>query len=405
MLTDTKVRALKPKPAPYKVSDSGGLYLQIQPNGSRLWRQAYRFNGKQRTAAFGAYPHVSLSDARARRDATRLQLRAGEDPAAVVKAKKMVAATTFRAVAEEWKNVKLLAEGKAPSTLSLNRWAIGILNDGIGDKPISEIEAPDVLEVLRRIEAAGRYQSVARVRGIASSIFRFGIASGYCKRDPAADLRGALTSAVSTPHAAVTDPADVGELLRAIDGYDGVPILRLALQFLALTFLRPGEVCSAEWSEIEGNIWDVPGPKMKMRLPHRVPLSRQALAVLDELREITGKRKYLFASPTKPSRPIGTQRLNHVLNEIGFDHDRHVGHGFRSTFSTIANESGKWTPDVIELCLAHIPTGVRAIYNRSAYWPERVALMQWYSDHLDELRSRGRVVEMADRKVVVGAGA
>jgi integrase len=404
MLTDAQVRSLKPKEAPYKVSDSGGLFLLIQPNGSRLWRMAYRFNRKQRTAAFGIYPDVSLAEARTRRDETRLQLRAGEDPAEAAKAKK-IASITFRAVAEEWREVKVVAEDKAPSTLNLTRWAIGILNDGIGDKPISEIEAPDLLEVLRRVEAAGRHQSATRLRAIASTIFRFGIASGYCKRDPAADLRGVLTSRTSKPHAAVTDPAGVGELMRTIDGYDRVPTLRLALQFLAVTFVRPGELCAAQWSDIEGNVWNVPADRMKMRIAHRVPLSRQAMAILDELRPITGKRAHLFASPIKPTQSLGTQRLNHVLDEIGFEHCRHVAHGFRSMFSTLANESGKWSPDVIEASLAHAPRGVRGIYNRAIYWSERVALAQWYSDYLDELRDRGKVVAMPRIERVRKVGA
>jgi integrase len=394
MLTDAKVRAQKPTESTYKVSDGGGLFLQIQPTGSKLWRMAYRFAGKQKTLYFGSYPAVSLSDARARRDEAKLQLRAGEDPRVVFKAEKaaVVAATanTFRAVAADWFQKKMVKEGKSPSTLNKSRWVLGILNDGIGDRPINEIEAPELLVVLRRVEAQEKYETVKRLRSTASAIFRFGIATGACKRDPAGDLRGALTSVAATPHAAVTDPGDVGKLLRAIDGFERLPTVRLALKFLALTFVRPGEACSAEWSEIIGNVWDIPAAKMKMRLPHRVPLSRQALAVLDELRPITGKRKHLFASSVKPSQPFATNILHVALREIGVKHDRHVPHGFRSTASTILNESGEFSPDVIELSLAHIPTGVRGIYNRAAYWSERVKLSQWYADRLDELRNRQR---------------
>jgi integrase len=401
MLTDAQVRALKPKETPFKVADGAGLYLLVQPNGSKLWRMAYRFVGKQKTLYFGIYDTVSLSDARARRDDAKRQLRSGEDPGAVVKAKKaaVVAATanTFRAVAADWFQKKMVKEGKSPSTLNKSRWVFGILNDGIGDRPINEIEAPDLLAVLRRVEAQEKYETVKRLRSTSSAIFRFGIATGACKRDPSADLRGALTSVAATPHAAVTDPADVGKLLRAIDGFKRLPTVRLALQFLALTFVRPGELCSAEWSEITGSVWDIPGPKMKMRLPHRVPLSRQAMAVLDELRAITGKRKHLFASSVKPSQPFSTNLLNVTMREIGFEHARHVPHGFRSTASTILNESSEFSPDVIELSLAHVPTGVRAIYNRSKYWPERCELMQWYADHLDELRGRGKVVGLPRR--------
>jgi integrase len=390
MLTDTKVRALKPKPASYRVSDSGGLYLQVQPNGSRLWRLAYRFGGKQKTAAFGAYPDVSVAEARAKREDVKRTLREGRDPAAVRAAETKASETTFAVVVEEWWDRKVIGEGRSVGTQKLLRWSLDALNADIGARPLAEIEPPELLAALRKAEAAGAYSKASRMRGTASAVFRFGIASGYCNRDPAADLKGAITANRSTPHAAVTDPDEIGELMRAIE-HANPPRVRLALKLLALTAVRPGELVSAEWSEIEGDVWDIPGPKMKMRLPHRVPLSRQARAVLEELRKITGNQKHLFAS-TRPDRTIATNQLNIGLAKIGFDNDRHVGHGFRSTFSTSANESGKWSADVIELSLAHVPTGVRAIYNRSKYWPERVALMQWWGDHLDELRSRGKVV-------------
>ena len=401
MLTDAKVRALKPAEKPFKISDGGGLYILVQPSGSKLWRMAYRFRGRQKTAAFGIYPAVSLADARARRDDAKRQLRSGEDPGAVVKAEKqaVIAATanTFRAVGADWLQRKMVNEGKSESTLHRTRWLLGILNDGIGDRLLSEIEATDLLDVLRRVEAQGLHETVARLRATASCVFRFGIASGHCKRDPAADLRGALTSATHIPHPAVTDPAEIGELMRAIDGHARPPLVRLALQFLALTFLRPGEVLSAEWSEVEGNVWNVPGSKMKMRLPHRVPLSRQAMVVLDELRKINGRKIHIFASSLKPDQPFVSNRLNVALVKIGFPGDRHVAHGFRSTFSTTANDNGQ-SGDVIELCLAHVERNkVRRVYNRSERWPERVALMQWWADHLDELRDRGTVVPVPEK--------
>jgi integrase len=389
MLTEVKVRALKAKDAPYKVADGGGLHLLVQPSGSKLWRMAYRYRGRQKTAAFGIYPAVSLAVARERREDAKRLLRLDQDPGAAVKAAKVaIATTTFRVVSAEWMERKMVAEGRSKSTLARTRWLLDILNEGIGDKMLGEIEAPDILELLRRIEANGRHEAVVRLRSTASTIFRFGIASAYCKRDPAADLRGALTSGTSTPHAAVTDPADIGELMRAIPNVTR-PKVRLALRLLALTAVRPGEVCGAEWSEFQGDVWDIPAHRMKMRLPHRVPLSRQAVAVLDELRNITGNRKHAFASSSKPDRPFYTNRLNPALDKIGFPHDRHVAHGFRSTFSTTANESGLWSPDVIELQLAHVEQNkVRRTYNRQARWPERVAMMAWWGDHLDELRDR-----------------
>jgi integrase len=395
------VRALKPREATFKVSDSGGLFLQVQPNGSKLWRLAYRFQGKQKTAAFGIYPAVSLSDARARRDEAKLQLRAGEDPGAVVKAEKAAviaaSANTFAAVGAEWLQKRMVKEGKSESTLRRTNWLLGVLNNGIGDRMIGEIEAPELLVVLRRIEAQEKYEAVKRLRSTASAIFRFGIAIGACKRDPAADLRGALTSVASTPHAAIIDPAGVGKLLRAIDAHER-PLLRLALQLLALTFTRPGNVAGAEWGEfdVDAGVWSIPGLKMKMREPFRVPLSRQALALLAELRKVTGGGRYLFPSFRTGKRPMFTTLLNVALRDIGYAADEMQAHGFRSTASTILNESSEFSPDAIELSLAHVPTGVRAIYNRSQYWPERVALAQWYADHLDELRGRclDRVVDV-----------
>jgi integrase len=395
MLTDTKVRALKPRETTYKLSDSGGLFLQIQPNGSRLWRMAYRFHGKQKTAAFGIYPAVSLSDARARRDDAKRRLRSGADPGAVVKAEKAAviaaSANTFSAIAGEWMQRKMIAEGKSRSTLDRARWLLGILNDGIGDRAINEIEGPELLAVLRRVEAQGLHEAVKRLRSTSSAIFRFGIAIGACKRDPAADLRGALTSVAATPHAAIFDSTGVGKLLRAIDGYHKKPLLRLALQFLALTFTRPGNVAGAEWGEfdIDAGVWSISAAKMKMREPFRVPLSRQALALLAELRKTTGGSKYLFPSFRTGKRAIYTYQLNIALRDLGYASDEMQAHGFRSTASTILNGSSEFSPDVIELSLAHVPTGVRAIYNRSSYWPERVALAQWYADRLDDLRYKG----------------
>jgi integrase len=387
-LTDAKVKAIKAAATPAKVSDGGGLFLLVQPTGSKLWRMAYRFDHKQRTAAFGAYPDVSLATARSMREDVKKLLRAGQDPAAAGRAQKVAKAgvKTFRAVAEEWEQRKMIAEGRSASTLHKTRWLLGTLNDGIGAQPVAEIEASDLLEVLRKVEAEGRYESVARLRAVASQVFRYGIASGYCKRDPAADLRGALTSGTSTPHPAVTNPDEIGELMRALDHVQPERV-RLALKLLALTCVRPGELLGAEWSEITGDVWDIPAHKMKMRLPHKVPLSRQALEALEEIRSSTGNRKHVFASSLKPTQPFVTNRLNVALEKIGFGGDRHVAHGFRSTFSTTANESGKWSADAIELQLAHVETNrVRRTYNRNVRWDERAALMSWYGDHLDELK-------------------
>jgi integrase len=398
MLTDLQIKRIKPIDRPVKISDAGGLHLLVQPSGSMLWRMAYRFHGRQKTLAFGRYPDVSLAMARIRRDEAKAKLRQDIDPGMVVKAEKqaIIAATanSFAAVADEWLERKIIKQKRSDGTVSRARWLLDKLNASLGDRPLGEIEAPELLDVLRRVEAQELFETVARLRATASAVFRYGIATGRCKRDVAADLKGATTSAVSTPHAAITDPNGIGELMRAIDGYQHSDIMRLALQFLALTFVRPGELRFAEWSEIDGNVWTIPAERMKMRTAHRIPLSRQALAVLDELRELTGGNRYLFLAPTL-DKPIGETALNIAVRRLGYGSDDMVPHGFRATASTILNESGLWAPDVIERQLAHAPRNkVRATYNRAMHWPERVAMMQWYADYLHELRGRGEVVPL-----------
>jgi integrase len=414
MLTDTEIKGLKPRPKPYKVSDSGGLYVLVTPEsaklpkGSKLWKCAYRFAGRQKTLSLGAYPDVSLGEARGRREAAKLQLRQGIDPGRVFKAQKqaMVAAatSTFSAVADEWLQKKIIGEHKADSTVKRARGLLKILKVSMGNRPLAEIEPMELLAVLRRTEAAGHHETVARLRAVASRVFRYGIATGRCKHDVASDLRGATTSAISKPRPAIVDPDGVGKLLLAVDCFPR-PLMRRALQFLALTAVRPGELLSAKWSEIEGEVWSIPADKTKMRTAHRVPLSRQALTVLDELRAITGSKSHLLSSPRKRGQSVAANQYNYALRDMGFAKDQMVAHGFRAMFSTLANDNGQ-SSDVIELCLAHLERNkVRRAYNRAERWPERVALMQWWADHLDGLRERGKVVALQNenRSQKVGA--
>jgi integrase len=399
MLTDAAIRRLKPGPKPYKKGDALGLYVLVNPNGSKLLRRNYTFGGVAKTRTYGVWPIAGLAEARERRDEDLRLLRQGIDPGAVVKvekvAKREAAANTFGAVAADWLRTKMVKEGKSKSTLARARWLLAMLKD-LDDRPIGEIGAPELLKVLRQVEAQGKLEGVKRLRTAASAIFRFGIASGLCDRDPAADLKGALTTARSTPLSAITDPTEVGKLLRAIDAYDR-PVLRMALLLAALTAARPGNIASAEWAEfdIAAGVWSIPKEKMKMRRePLRVPLSRQALAVLAELHKITGHSKFLFPSLRKGNRPIFTYALNTALRKIGYTADQAQAHGFRSTFSSLANEHSDFSIDAIELSLAHAPRGVRGIYNRSQYWAERCKLMQWYADYICELRDRGEVVAL-----------
>lgn len=400
-LTDTAIRNLKPKDKPYKIADAGGLHLLVTPEGAKLWRLSYRFLGKQKTIAFGSYPVVTLAHAREQRDGAKRLLAEGTDPSEQRKADKRAAAAAqcFQEVAGEWFAAKMEREGKSPPTLERARWLMRVLNPEIGGRPIGEIEAPDLLAVLRRIEARGHYETVGRARSLASQVFRFGIASGYCTRDPAADLRGALTSPTEKHRPAITDLARLGELLHAIDDYESVTT-RLALTLLSLTAVRPGEIRGAEWSEFDTDaaVWAIPAEKMKMREPHRVPLSRQALSALADLQPLTGQGRFLFPAMGMPPRPISENTLNAALRRMGFDGTEMVSHGFRAVFSTLLNEEGQWPPDVIERALAHRErNAIRRAYNRAQFWPERVRLMQHWADRLDELRQCGTVVPLTSR--------
>jgi integrase len=408
MLTDTKIRAIKPGSAPIKVSDSGGLHLLVTPAGGKLWKLAFRFGGRQKTLSLGPYPQISLADARTRRETAKAQLRQGEDPSVIIQVEKLaaIAATSdvFSAVAAEWKQRKLVKEKKSKATLARTDWLLRTLNDSIGSRPINEVTAPELLKVLRKVEAQGLHETVARLRSVASRIFRYGIATGKCDRDVAADLRGATTSAVSTPHAAIIDPAGIGELLRKIDGLYGDThsrIMRLAFQLLAYTFVRPGELRFAEWSEIDGAaaVWDIPAMRTKMKRPHRVPLARQSVAAFDELRALTGAGRYAFASTIDAKQPFNKNAFNNTLRRLGYTHDDQVAHGFRALASTSINEMNRWPVDVIERQLAHQErNAVRRVYNRATHWPERVAMMQVWADYLDELRGRGKVVALPKTK-------
>jgi integrase len=286
MLNDTRVRNAKRADRPIKLSDSGGLHLLIQPNGSKLWRLAYRFGGKQKTLAIGVYPTVTLKHAREKRDEAKRLLADNIDPSTQRRLEKLMAATgnTFRAVAEEVL-VKLEREGRADVTLAKKRWLLDFAYPAIGERPVAEITAPEVLAILRKVEALARYETERRLRSTCGMVFRYAIATGRAERDPSVDLRGALTAPRVIHRAAIVDPAGIGALLRAIEDYDGLPLTKAALKLAPLVFVRPGELRKAEWVEfdLEHAEWRIPAEKMKMRRLHRVPLSKQALAIIREL--------------------------------------------------------------------------------------------------------------------------
>ncbi len=399
MLNDTRVRNAKAGDRPIKLSDGGGLYVLVKPNCSKLWRLAYRCGGKQRTLALGVYPTTSLKQARERRDAAKRQLADNIDPSIQRRIDKQIAAcgNTFRAVAGELV-AKLEREGLAPVTLAKKRWLLDFAYPSIGDRPVDKIAAPELLAVFRRVEARGRYETARRLRSTCGMVFRYAIATGRAERDISVDLRGALTTPKVTHRAAIVDPAGIGGLLRAIDGYDGLLVTKLALRLAPLVFVRPGELRQAEWAEVdlEGSEWRIAASKMKMRRPHRVPLSRQAVAIIRGLQAITGGGRWLFPSVRTTTRPISENTLNAALRRLGYGSDQMSAHGFRGLASTRLNEMGRWNPDAIERQLGHQEADdVRRAYMHGAeFWVERVKMMQAWADYLDELRQAGKVVPL-----------
>jgi integrase len=402
MLTDTRARSAKSGVRPIKLSDAGGLHLLIQPHGSKLWRVAYRFNGKQKTLALGTYPIVTLQEAREQRDAAKRLLAKGTDPSAQRRLEKQTAASanTFKAVAEEVLG-KLGKEGRAPRTLEKLHWLLDFAYPTIGERRVAEITAPELLSVLRKVEARGRYETARRLRSTCGMVFRYAVATGRAERDPSTDLRGALTAPKAKHRSAIVDPVGIGALLRAIEGFDGQPTTKAALRLAPLVFVRPGELRHAEWAEIDfaAGEWRISAAKMKMRRIHRVPLSRQALGIVRELQAISGGGRWLFPSVRSVTRPISENTLNAALRRLGYGPEQMTTHGFRAMASTRLNEIGRWNPDAIERQLAHqeIDDVRRAYIHAAEYWPERVKMMQSWADYLDELREGGKVLPLTRR--------
>jgi integrase len=389
MLTEIAVRALKPRDKPYKAYDERGLYLQVFPAGGRLWRLKYRVAGREKLLALGSYPDVGLKDAREKRDAARKLVAAGVDPSANRRAEKTANANTFEAIGREW--IELQRKRLSETTFSRNlRFLEEFLFPAVGRHPIGTVRAQELLAALKRIEADGHHETAHRVRAIAGNVFRYGIATGRAERDPTADLRGALAPVVTTNRAAITDPARIPDLLRAIHAYRGQPATQAALKLAPLTFVRPGELRGAEWSEfnLAGTQpeWRIPGARMKMDEEHVVPLSHQAVAVLREIEPLTGGGKYVFPSLRGAHRPLSANTINAALRTLGYASTDMTGHGFRAMASTCLNEQG-FAPDVIELQLAHAERNeVRAAYNRASRMADRRKMMQAWADYLDGLR-------------------
>src|SRR5579863_4676866 len=386
-LSDTKVRGAKPRERPYKLFDERGLYLLVTPTGGRLWRLKYRVHGREKLISLGAYPDVPLKRAREKRAEARRLIADDIDPSAERQAKRAALLETFEGVAKEW--LELQSKSLAHETISILGTRLkSALYPYLGSRPVAAITAQELLAALRRIEARGRHETAHRVRALAGRVLRYAVATGRAQHDVAADLRDALAPVKSRNFASVTDPARVGELLRAIDGYSGQPITAFALKLAPLVFVRPGELRGAEWSEfdLEGAEWRIPAARMKMGEQHIVPLSRQAVAIVRELHALTGRGRYVFPSLLSVERPMSDNTINAALRRLGYTSDEQTGHGFRSMASTLLNEQG-FPPDVIELQLAHSERNkVRAAYNRAQRLAERKKMMQAWSDYLDTLR-------------------
>jgi integrase len=360
-LTDSAIRSLKPRAKPFKVADEKGLYLQVTPAGGRLWKLKFRtVTGAEKKLSLGAYPDISLKDARERRDDARATLAKGVDPAEQKRRDKHAAminaGNTFCAVAEAFiaKNER---DGLAANTIIKRRWFLKLLQKTIGSRPVAEIKPFEILEAVRPFEAAKNDEKAHRTLQFVGSVFRFAIANQMADSDPTRDLRGALAKRKPKHLAAILEPKRVGELLRAIDGYEGqgLPITRIALKLSPYLFVRPGELRRAEWSEIdlEAAVWRIPAAKMKGRQEHVVPLSNQAIALFQEVQAFTGHGRYVFPSIRTPADPMSENTVNAALRRLGFSGDEMTAHGFRAMASTLLNESGKWSSDAIERALAH----------------------------------------------------
>lgn len=389
-LTDTALRNLKPADKAFKKTDSAGLYVLVKPNGAKLWRFDYRFFGIRKTLALGIYPAVSLADARAARDAAKTLLAKDVDPGQQKLQERTAASNalenTFGKIADEFL-VKIAADGRAAATIAKNTWMLKDLAVSLARRPITEIEPSEVLAVLQKIERSGRIETALKMRSAIGRVFRFAIATARAKNDPTFSLRGALRRHKPTSFAAIVGEKQVGGLVRAVNGYDGWPTLAAAIQIQMYCFARPGETRSMEWAELDfdKNVWRIPAHKTKMRRPLDVPLSRQALAIIERVRPFSEDKPLVFASMMSGKTMLSENSMNSALRRMGYMSEQHTAHGFRSTASSLLNESKLFHPDVIETQLAHQDkNAIRRIYNRAEHWDDRVRMMQWWADYLDD---------------------
>lgn len=404
-LTDAAVKKTKPKAKPYKMADGGGMYLEVMPNGSRYWRLKYRFGGKEKRLALGVYPDTSLAEARGRREEARKLLANGSDPGAVKQNQKrqakISAANSFEAIAREFHALKSPSWTPHHATDWINILEREVFNK-FGHRPITEIEAPDVLDILRGIEARGTFETRARILQRVRAVFAYAIASGRSRYNPAAELTGALAPRPKVKHFAALSAKELPEFLCALEEYQqrakSSPIVFAATRLLVLTFVRTGEVRGAQWNEfdLDAGLWVIPAERMKAREPHTVPLSRQAVEVIRGLHPLTGHLPGLFPSRNRDGGIISENTVLKVIERMGYK-GRMTGHGFRSIASTYLNNLGTIRPDMIEAQLAHGDKDqVRAAYNRADYMEYRKAMMQFWADTLDAMQAGKKLPKWAE---------
>lgn len=389
-LTDRSLQTLRPQDRPYKRADGRGLSILVTPQGNKLWRFRYRYLGKERMLSLGTYPDVPLASARAERDRLRILLASGEDPSAIRRTQKLGARQavndTFGILAGEYLE-KREAEGIAPRTLKKLRTLTGALLPDLGDVPIRDITPQALLAALKKHEARGKRTLAHEARALAGRIFRYAAAQGRVERDISQDIGDALLTPVVKGYAAITNPHELGKLLRAVEGYSGDPVTRNCLLLLARLFVRPSELREARWEEfdLDAGVWRIPASRTKLRREHIVPLPPQAIALLQELQQIGPSQEFVAGSRVKSGQPVSDMTFNKALRSLAYDRHTHVAHGFRSSASTMLNEQG-YNRDWIERQLAHVERNkVRGAYNAAEYMGGRTQMMREWNDYLDGL--------------------
>jgi integrase len=394
-LSVKEIENARPGSKDRKLHDEKGLYLLVAPSGSKRWHFKYRYLGVEKKMSLGAYPEVTLKLAREKRDAARAMLAEGKDPQREKQASKLAAkvqaANTFSAIAREYLD-KCRADGLAEVTVEKSEWLLSLLEPSLGRRPISEITTPELFSVLQDIHGSGRRETARRLRSFAGRVFQRAILTGRAQSNPAHALQRTLASPKVRSHPAIVERVAFGGLLKAIESYQGYPSTGGALRLSPHVFQRPGEIRTMKWADIDfGNArWNIPATIMKMRRTHEVPLSRQAIEIIRSMAEISNGSEFVFPSFSSPKKPISENTVNQALRRLGYGGVM-TAHGFRSTASSLLNESRRWSPDAIERALAHEDeNAIRAIYNRASYWDERVAMMQWWSDQIDALKTAER---------------